>query len=162
MPLLSRRKDSRIRAPHGVFSGLEAGPRPQYKAIAVTIDFSHADQLALRHALEQGQTPRYLLFHAVETAGAIVMGDDIHDYEAESDKINLEKYGTQLQEMGYTCETVIGYGSPKKAIPKMVQEQQPDLLVMGAHGHTGLMDLVLGTTVGAVRHAVRIPVLIVR
>jgi manganese transport protein len=163
MPLLSRRKDSRIRAPHGVFSGLEAGPRPQYKAIAVTIDFSHADQLALRHALELGgKDARYLLFHAVETAGAIVMGDDIHDYEAESDKINLEKYGTQLQEMGYTCETVIGYGSPKKAIPKMVQEQQPDLLVMGAHGHTGLMDLVLGTTVGAVRHAVRIPVLIVR
>ncbi|MCK6695817.1 MAG: universal stress protein, partial [Thermoanaerobaculia bacterium] len=33
---------------------------------------------------------------------------------------------------------------------------------MGAHGHRTIKDLIFGATVDAVRHAVRIPVLIVR
>jgi manganese transport protein len=37
-----------------------------------------------------------------------------------------------------------------------------DVLVMGAHGHKLLKDLVFGATVDAVRHAVEIPVLVVR
>jgi len=56
----------------------------------------------------------------------------------------------------------IGYGNPKKAIPEIVNEFKADLLVMGAHGHGGFKDLILGTTVDAVRHKVKIPVLIVR
>ena len=32
---------------------------------------------------------------------------------------------------------------------------------MGAHGHKGFKDLLLGTTVDAVRHKIKIPVLIV-
>jgi manganese transport protein len=32
---------------------------------------------------------------------------------------------------------------------------------MGAHGHKGFKDLLFGTTVDAVRHKVKIPVLIV-
>jgi len=43
-----------------------------------------------------------------------------------------------------------------------VNEKGADLLVMGAHGHRVLKDLIFGTTIGAVRHAVKIPVLIVR
>jgi manganese transport protein len=37
-----------------------------------------------------------------------------------------------------------------------------DMLVMGSHGHRGLDDLVFGQTVSAVRHAIAIPVLVVR
>jgi manganese transport protein len=82
--------------------------------------------------------------------------------ETSSDVQNLEKYAESLREMGYNCETFIGYGSAKKAIPLLVKEKGADLLVMGAHGHHTLKDLIFGTTVGAVRHAVKIPVLIVR
>lgn len=37
-----------------------------------------------------------------------------------------------------------------------------DLLVMGAHGHTFMGDVLFGSTVTPVRHRVRIPVLVVR
>ena len=37
-----------------------------------------------------------------------------------------------------------------------------DLLLMGAHGHRGLKDILLGTTVDAVRHRVKVPVFIVQ
>nr|MBC7612896.1 universal stress protein [Pseudopedobacter sp.] len=50
---------------------------------------------------------------------------------------------------------------PAIAISKIVKEENLDFLVMGAHGHKGFKDLLLGTTVDAVRHKIKIPVLIV-
>jgi manganese transport protein len=32
---------------------------------------------------------------------------------------------------------------------------------MGAHGHRGVKDLIFGTTINAVRHAIATPVLVV-
>jgi len=40
--------------------------------------------------------------------------------------------------------------------------QSPDLIVMGAHGHKGLKDLIFGTTISAVRHNLKVPLLVVR
>jgi manganese transport protein len=42
-----------------------------------------------------------------------------------------------------------------------VKEAKADMLVIGAHGHTGLKDLIYGETTDAVRHELSIPVLIV-
>jgi len=35
-------------------------------------------------------------------------------------------------------------------------------VIMGAHGHGGLKDLIFGTTIGPVRHHLEAPMLIVR
>lgn len=149
--------------PHGAFKGIDALKTPEYQSIAIALDFSEADQKTVEHALHVGgKNAKYFLFHAVETAGAWVMGNEIHDFETHADAQILEQYTTALHELGYTCEAFIGYGSAKKAIPLLVKEKGADLLVMGAHGHRALKDLIFGTTVGAVRHAVDIPVLIVR
>ena len=43
--------------------------------------------------------------------------------------------------------------------PKKIQ---PDLVIMGAHGHGGLKDLIFGTTISPVRHHLDVPMLIVR
>lgn len=151
------------RVPHGPFKGIVALQQPEYRGIAVALDFSDADQKTVEHALHiGGKTAKYFLIHAVETAGAWVMGNEISDLETASDVKNMEAYAEALRALGYDCEAFIGYGSAKKAIPILVKEKGADLLVMGAHGHNALKDLVFGTTVGAVRHAVEIPVLIVR
>ncbi len=162
-PLLVHLPEKKTRLPHGAFNGVGTMSLPQYRQIAVALDFSEADQKTLEHALHiGGKTAHYFLFHAVETAGAWVMGADIHDLETRTDVQNLEQYAVHLRELGYQCEAFIGYGSAKKAIPLLVNEKGADLLVMGAHGHRGLKDLIFGTTVDAVRHAVKVPVLIVR
>lgn len=151
------------RVPHGHFDGLSPIRQPRYKNIAIALDFSNADQKAIEHALYIGGTDaNYMLFHAVETAGAWVLGSDISDLEADSDSVNLDKYAQAVRELGYSCEAFIGFGSAKKALPRLALEKKADILVMGAHGHHAFKDLVFGTTVGAVRHAVEIPVLIVR
>lgn len=163
-PIVARRlPQTKTYLPHGSFKGIAALQTPEYKDIAIALDFSDADQKTMEHALHVGgKSAKYFLFHAVETAGAWVMGSEIQDLETSADVQNLEQYAAALRELGYTCEAFIGYGPAKKAIPILVKEKGADLLVMGAHGHRALKDLIFGTTVGAVRHAVDIPVLIVR
>jgi len=45
---------------------------------------------------------------------------------------------------------------------RYAREIHPDLVVMGAHGHGGLKDLIFGTTINPVRHNLEMPILIVR
>lgn len=162
-PLLYQLPQKKALVPHKGFEGISEIKTLEYQQIAIALDFSKADKKALEHALHiGGKSARYFLLHAVETAGAWVMGSEIQDVETRSDVKNLEQYAQQLRDLGYQCEAFVGYGTAKKAIPALVNEKGADLLVMGAHGHRALKDLVFGTTIGAVRHAVRIPVLIVR
>jgi manganese transport protein len=44
---------------------------------------------------------------------------------------------------------------------RLVRQNKADLLVIGAHGHKGIRDVVYGQTVDEVRHSLRIPVLII-
>lgn len=136
--------------------------RPSYSRIAVTLDFSSSDNNVLNNALAMGSPgASYLLIHVVETAGARVMGQDIHDFETSSDKKNLERYATDLRSKGFDVQVALGFGTPKRKIPKLVKDFDADLLVMGSHGHQMVKDLILGSTINAVRHAVNVPVLIV-
>ncbi|WP_242919450.1 Nramp family divalent metal transporter [Pontibacter liquoris] len=136
--------------------------RPVYSKIAITLDFTKADKQVINNALAIG-TPAadYLLIHIVETAGALVMGPEIDDYETDSDRLNLERYVQDLRSKGYHVTYQLGFGNPKKVIPKIVKRYEAELLVMGSHGHKMMKDLILGTTIEAVRHAVNIPVLII-
>ena len=163
-PLLGVLKERSMQhAPHGAFTGLSDAPMPAYNELAVALDFTETDKKTLLHALHLGgKDAHYFLIHAIESAGAVVMGADIRDAEHAVDKDTLQQYVTALQEMGYKAEAVIGYGSPRKAIPILVKEKGVDILVMGAHGHKLVKDLVFGATVDAVRHSVTIPVLVVR
>jgi manganese transport protein len=47
-------------------------------------------------------------------------------------------------------------------ISNIINHDHADLLVMGAHGHRGIKDILLGATVDQVRHNVNVPVLIVK
>jgi manganese transport protein len=133
-----------------------------YKRIVVTVDFSSMDSEAISHATAQGKKEAlYLLIHIVETAGAMIMEDEISDNETGSDELRLVDYKNALLRQGYEVETELGFGNPKTAIPEMVKVFKADLLVMGAHGHKAFEDILFGTTLDAVRHEVQIPVLIV-
>jgi manganese transport protein len=162
-PVLKKLPAKQTRVPHDLMKTIKGIEEKKYQRIAVTIDFSSSDAMTIEHALAQGgKTADYLLIHIVETAGALMMGSDIKDYETGSDFENLEAYAMELRGKGYNCKLQIGYGNPKKAIPKLVKEFNSDLLVMGAHGHHAWKDFLFGTTVNSVRHSLKIPILIVR
>ena len=162
-PWIQKASERASRVPHGSAIRLENLDKPVYQRIAICIDFSNMDELAIRSAIAQGGTnAKYELFHVVETAGAMVYGNQIADMESTEDAAALDRYRAQVAQMGYEVGIRIGYGNPKRIIPKLVREFDADLLVMGAHGHQLFHDLVFGTTLDAVRHRIDIPVLIVR
>ncbi len=162
-PLVHKTKDSKSKVPDGGAEKLNLVTDIQYKRIAVTVDFSASDNKAIGNAIAQGgKKAEYILIHIVETAGARMMDNEIRDLETLSDKLNLKKYKEELEAKGYNVHTRLGFGNPKKSIPEIVNATDCDLLVMGAHGHTTVKDIILGTTVDAVRHNVKVPVLIVR
>ena len=161
-PFLGK-KQKIYNVPHGDALEIANIEKIHYHKIAITVDFSKNDRNTIKHALIQGgKDAHYHLIHVVETAAARYLGANTMDHETQADKENLEKYMVNLAELGYAATTHIGFGSTANEIAKICNETKVDLLVMGAHGHKGLKDLILGTTVDSVRHRVEIPVLIVR
>ena len=103
----------------------------------------------------------YLLLHVVESVSARYLGESSDDEETRNDKLRLENYALQLQDLGYAVTTAIGYRNRVSEIIRIVKESNADMLVMGAHRHSGLKDFIFGETIEDVRHALTIPVLIV-
>ena len=133
------------------------------KNIAISVDFSRSDEAAINNAFELGGSDaKYTLIHVVETVGAMMYGDDIKDHETTIDEKLLEEYKMMLSEQGFKVETKLGFGTPDKVIPKIVNAGGFDILVMGTHGHTGFKDLIFGTTVDKLRHKISIPLFIVK
>ena len=133
------------------------------KDIAVSVDFSSADEIALNSAFQLGGTEaNYTLIHVVETVGALVYGENIEDHETLVDEKLLEEYKAILSEKGFKVAIQLGFGKPDKVIPEIVNKGNFDVLVMGTHGHTGFKDLIFGTTVDKLRHKISIPLFIVK
>ncbi|MFT3981402.1 MAG: Nramp family divalent metal transporter [Ferruginibacter sp.] len=135
---------------------------PPIHKIAVALDFSDSDSKLISYAVAQGKSEsHYLLLHIVESAGAKLLGKETRDFEARKDVDQLENYVKQLQAKGYEASAEIGYRNRVKEIVRIVQEAGADMLVIGAHGHSGLKDFIYGETVNAVRHELNIPILVV-
>jgi manganese transport protein len=133
------------------------------KKIAIAVDFSKADELAINSGFELGgMNADYTLIHVVETIGAMMYGSNIDDHETTIDEKLLLEYEEMLKEKGYKVKTELGFGKPDKVIPKIVNLGNFDILVMGTHGHTGFKDLIFGTTVDKVRHKISIPLFILK
>lgn len=162
-PFFFKKKTTVLTIPHGTALDINLSTKHKFKKIAMAIDFSNNDQLIIQHALNQGGfDANYLLIHIVESASARYSGGDSDDQETRVDKDSLEYYVRELQNKGYVVSGELGYGNPANAIAKIINESSADLLVMGAHGHKGIKDIIFGTTVDAVRHKVGISVLVVK
>lgn len=163
IPLIKQAKEKEMAIIHKTSPLKPDLNKPLYDRVVVALDFSKADVGVIQHALTTaGNKAEYLFLHVVESAAALVFGDETDDMETISDEKRLEEYTRELKEKGFRVQTRIGYGSPKKLIPSISTEYEAELLVMGAHGHGWFRDFLFGTTIESVRHKVKIPVLIVR
>jgi manganese transport protein len=161
-PFINKDKNELSIAIHPTSTYLKTLPIPNFNTIAVALDFSVNDEKLLAFALGQGKEDSfYLLIHIVESASAILHGKDSNDYETIKDKEQMDFYVNQLKERGFNAKGFIGYKNRNKEIVKLVVDNNADMLVIGAHGHTGIKDFIYGETVNAVRHELKIPVLIV-
>lgn len=162
-PLLIKSKDEPVNGPHSHQQFINIQPDKPYQQIVLALDFGSTDQKVINKSIMLGgNKATYTLIHIVETAGAIQMGADIADAETKKDYEMLAHLQQALSAQGYDVAIKLGFGKPAHAIPALVNAMDCDLLVMGAHGHSGVKDFLLGATVDKVRHQVNVPVLIVK
>ena len=162
LPLVKKRRLKQRATMHGEIVTLNNLDVKQTSRIAVSLDFSASDEKLIAHAVAQGHTSvTYILLHVVESVSARYLGEASDDDETRKDRLRLENYAEQLEAKGYRVEAVIGYRNRVNEIIRIVKESKADMLVMGAHRHSGLKDYIFGETIEDVRHALPIPVLIV-
>jgi manganese transport protein len=139
-------------------------PARSYSKILVPLDQSASDSEALSNAtaLAQIHEARVTLLHVEEGVTSQLFGSLSSTAEITEGQRYLEKIVESLRARNIDVDTVVCHGkSPATQIANAVEQLQPDVLVMASHGHRGLKDLIFGTTINAVRHRVKVPMLIV-
>ncbi len=161
-PFISRHKLKQGRIIHSDWQPLTIEKRGELVRMAVAVDFGPSDNKAINKAIQMGGEGAVLvLIHVLESAGAVIYGDQAQDREREEDIKLMRQYEVSLTEAGIRCETHLGFGDPKKAIPNLVYTLNCDSLFMGMHGHKTVKDLLFGTTIESVRHNVKVPLVLV-
>jgi len=136
----------------------------QLQHIGVALEHSDADADILSAALSMAkyQNAKLTLIHVIETPSGMVFGQDADSLHSREDYAYLEELARESEEQDLPVEVLLRTGKPIDEIVKSVDFLGLDLIVFGSHGHRGLEDLVYGETVTSVRHAISIPVLIIR
>ncbi len=136
-----------------------------YRTILVPLDHTERDRGAIAHAsaLARAYGSKLYLLHVEEGVTSQVYGSDASTAEVQAGAKYLDDIVHRLQMDGIEVETAVAHSrDPKTEIVRFAKQLKPDLLVMGAHGHKGLQDIVFGQTINAVRHSVEAPLLIVK
>jgi len=151
-----------IELPQSVAADL---PSPMYRKILVPLDHSSRDREAIAHAAamaKQHQAKLFLL-HVEEGVTSQVFGPLSSTAEVEAGDLYLRGIVRALENQQIPVEMIVRHARvPNQEIVRYAEELKPDLVVMGAHGHKGLKDIVFGTTINAVRHKLKAPLLVVR
>jgi manganese transport protein len=151
-----------IELPEAVAENL---PRPSYRKILVPLDHTFRDRDAIAHAaaMAKQQNAKLYLLHVEEGVTSQLYGPLSSTAEVEAGDQYLHQIVRDLESQQIPVEMVVRHArTPTKEIVRYAEELKPDLVVMGAHGHKGLKDIVFGTTINAVRHKLKMPLLIVR
>ncbi len=135
-----------------------------YAKVAIALDFSGRDSDVIRETLRLAgrQRPAIGLMHVVESAAARFYGLDSSDAETNEDASRLEHYAATLRDMGFNdVTTYLGAGKPVPELTRLVEAFEPDIVVVGAHGHRFFKDLLFGSTADALRHRIKASVFVV-
>ena len=163
-PWLGRRKEWES----GVIGNSEAVVQrmrtPSLRRLGVALEHGRGDTdaLAMAVTLARAHHARLALLHVVESPGGMVYGASSASLHGRQDQAYVEGIAREIETPDLPVDVVVRSGATVETIVTLTRELELDLLVMGAHGHTGLKDLVFGETVHGVRHALTIPVLVVR
>jgi nucleotide-binding universal stress UspA family protein len=137
-----------------------------YRNILIPLENTGADETILTHIkpLARMAGAKLLLVHVAD--GWVARNfQQLKLAESEEMKEDREYLGSRTRELtdeGFVCDAVLALGEPSDEIIKLARERDVDLIAMTTHGHRFISDILYGATVDKVRHAVDVPVLLVR
>jgi nucleotide-binding universal stress UspA family protein len=137
-----------------------------YRHILIPLENSSADETILGHIkpLARMASAKLLLVHVAD--GWVARNFDqlqlAESEEMKQDRAYLEKRRSELSDEGFSCDAVLALGEPSDEIIKLAETHDVDLIAMSTHGHRFINDILYGATADKVRHAVDVPVLLLR
>lgn len=137
-----------------------------YHHILIPLENTQADETILTHIkpLARMTGAKLLLVHVSD--GWVARNYNqlklAESDEMKEDRAYLEKRTQELTGEGFACDAVLALGEPSDEIIKLAREKDVDLIAMTTHGHRLISDILYGATADKVRHAVDVPVLLVR
>jgi len=137
-----------------------------YHHILIPLENSDADETILTHIkpLARMTAAKLLLVHVSD--GWVARNFNqlklAESEEMKQDRVYLEQRTRELIDDGFSCDAVLALGEPSDEIIKLAKDKNVDLIAMTTHGHRFINDILRGATADKVRHAVDIPVLLLR
>lgn len=142
-------------------------PRKQYDHIVVATDFSDSSRHALDAAAQFFKGQKLHLFHAYEapmegTATNVVQYRQDHRRMALEELDNFLK-GADVRHSGIgSPEVFVELGDPDELLYAYARERDADLVVLGTHGRSGLMGVLLGSVAKRIMNRLPCDALVVR
>lgn len=81
--------------------------------------------------------------------------------EMREDREYVERVAAELSAAGIPADCLLAGGDPSGEIRAAAEREGCDLIAMATHGHRFFKDLIYGSVANEVRHASRVPVLLV-
>ncbi len=142
------------------------------RRILYPTDFSKGSGAAFKRAIELAKADRaqLLLVHVlapvVPIAGEGYISPQVYDDIETSGRRNAQRRLAALQakakKPGVRATTLLLEGVAHEQIIRAVKSKKADLIVMGTHGHTGIVRFFLGSVTSRVIAGASCPVLSVR
>ena len=137
-----------------------------YHHILIPLENTPADETILTHIkpLARMTGAKLLLVHVADgwVARNFNQLQLAESEEMKQDRAYLEGRRAELDAEGFTCAAVLALGEPSDEIIKLAREKDVDLIAMTTHGHRLISDILYGATADKVRHAVDVPVLLLK
>jgi universal stress protein A len=150
-------------------AALSAYPSRVDTILAAT-DFSPVTKAVVAQAiaLTRGRRARIVLLHVVNPPGLAGTPEGIFTEMVpllaamhESGSRKLKKWKEYLVYRGLRIQTVMREGFPAHEIAKEAQRVSAKYVIVGSHGHSGIYDLLVGSTASGVLKRAKCPVVIV-
>ncbi|SMF28889.1 Nramp family divalent metal transporter [Desulfovibrio gilichinskyi] len=164
LPWIRGERPWRTGKPVGGAAVVEKIETRHVRHIAAALGHDDSDPVIVSHAMTLAKSEKALLtlIHVVDSAPARIYTHEAYDEHSREDEQYMNEIAEELRAAGMAVEIALTYGEPAKALSTFVKSHGVDMLIMGAHGHRLLGDLLWGETVDPVRHLVKIPILVVR
>src|SRR5881396_30895 len=137
-----------------------------YKTILVPVENRETDQTILRHIrpLARLTNAKLMLVHVAD--GWVARNyEELKLRESEEmkeDRAYLLSLEEELRAEGFEVNSILAMGEPATEIIKLARKEPVDLVAMTTHGHRFISDILYGATADKVRHAVDVPVLLLK
>ena len=137
-----------------------------YNKILVPLENSPYDDAIVDHVkdLARALGSAVVLIHVADgwAARNIKQLDLKESEEMKKDRAYIEGVAAALEIDGVDTEAVLASGDPASEINEAATREACDLIAMSTHGHKFMNDMLRGSVAHTVRHASKIPVLLVR